>query len=78
MVATGAYRQIAAEVSPVIQVIAEYIRDGGASIAGWQDYITATVDGSVYLAGTLYDIAELSRVTFTTLKNIATLNWDEV
>lgn len=78
MIATGAYRQIAAEVAPVVQVIAEYITDGAQSFSGWQGYITPVIDGTVFLSGVLYDVAELTGVVSTTLRNIATLNWTEV
>ena len=78
MIATGAYRQIAAEVSPVIQVIAEAIRDTGVSFSGWQSSITGVVDNSVYFSGVMYDVYEVVNLQYTILTKMANLDFSGV
>lgn len=78
MVATGAFRQIAAEASPVLRVIYEQIANGAVTFSDYLKYLPDIVDNTVYFAGVLYDVYELSRLTQTTLYNIVTLNWSEV
>lgn len=78
MVATGFYRQIAAEVAPVIEVIAASFRDSGVEISGWKDYIAPIVTSTAEFAGWIYDGYEAATVLQTTLRNIVTLNWGAV
>ncbi len=78
MVATGAFRQIAAESSPVLQAIFESITEGVIGFSGYLKHLPAIVDNTVYFAGVIYDVYELSQALQTTLRNIVTLNWSEV
>lgn len=78
MIATGAWRQIAAEASPVLQVIYEQISEGVISFSGYLKYLPDIIDNGAYFAGVMYDVYELSNLVQTTLYNIVTLNWSEV
>ncbi|XZE36548.1 hypothetical protein SH501x_002127 [Pirellulaceae bacterium SH501] len=78
MIATGAWRQIAAESSPVLQVIYEQIGQGVISFSGYLDYLPSIIDNTAYFAGVLYDVYELVTVVQSTMHNIVTLNWSEV
>ena len=75
MIATGAYRQIAAEVSPVIQVIAQSVTDVGASFGGWQGSLTSVVDTGAYFSGVMFDTYELVNLSYSVLRRIATLDF---
>jgi hypothetical protein len=78
MVATGAWRQIAAEASPVLTVIYESIAEGTSQFSVYLQYLPAIIDGGAMFAGTLADVYELASLVQTTLHNITTLNWTEV
>jgi hypothetical protein len=78
MVATGAWRQIAAEASPVLTVIYESIAEGASQFSVYLQYLPAAIDGMAMFAGTWMDVYELVDVVGTTLRNIVTLNWGEV
>ncbi len=75
LVATGVFRQIAAEVSPVITAIATSVTEVAASFGGWQTALPAIVDGVVVLAGALYDGWEMANLLQSTLYKIVTLDW---
>jgi hypothetical protein len=78
MVATGAWRQIAAEASPVLTVIYESIAEGTSQFSVYLQYLPAAIDGMAMFVGTWMDVYELVDVVGTTLRNIVTLNWGEV
>jgi hypothetical protein len=69
---TGAWRQIAAEVSPVMTVIADQVLGVLEPLGGWQVYLRGGVDQMAMLAGTAYDLLEIVTGTSTALANIAT------
>jgi hypothetical protein len=77
MIATGVYRQIAAEVAPVMQMIAESILGAGKEFNGWQDYLVPIIDNATYFAGTLYDAYEAAVLAKTVLSDIAHLNFSD-
>lgn len=78
MITTGLYTQMAAEIAPVIQVIAETIMGGSDGFMQIKDYLRPIVDNTVFFAGILYDAWEMSRLLQTTLNDIVTLNWGDV
>lgn len=78
MITQGLYTQLAAEVAPVIQVIAETVMAGSNEFSLMKDYIRPVIDNTVYFAGVLYDAYEMSQLLQTTLRNIVTLNWTGV
>ncbi|MFO0939821.1 MAG: hypothetical protein U0930_03560 [Pirellulales bacterium] len=78
LVATGAFRQIAAEVAPVLTVIFSSVTDIATEFGGWTSYIRPIVDNTVWFAGGLYDAYEAATLTHKTLYNIATLNFSQV
>jgi hypothetical protein len=74
----GVFRQIAAEVSPLLTVIADEILDIGESFSGWQEPLPTIVDAMAGLTGFAYDFYELSTATYRVLYNIATLDFSGV
>jgi hypothetical protein len=78
MIATGTYRQIAAEVSPAIAAIAGEVMGIGTSFSEWHKSLPAIVDNTAYFAGSIADAYEAAVVLHTTLRNIVSLNWDDV
>jgi hypothetical protein len=77
-IAEGVFRQIAAEVAPVLQVIGEEILAVGGHFGSFGEYLPPIIDGIVTFAGYLYDANELVSILGTTLQNIMTFNWSEV
>jgi hypothetical protein len=77
MAATGAYRQIAAEVAPVLQMIAENVMGVGSSFGGWQAYLMPAVDNIVYFSGVLYDGYEMATLTRNVLADIVRLDFSK-
>jgi len=75
MVASGVYRQIAAEFSPVIQMIADEILGAGDNFTGWQGYLTPAVDTLVYFSGVVYDIYEAAQLVSTIFYDISRLDF---
>ncbi len=53
--ATGVFRTLAAEFSPLVTVFSKEILAVGDGFKGWGDYIPPIVDGFAYLAGFTYD-----------------------
>jgi hypothetical protein len=78
MVATGAWRQIAAEAAPVLTVVYESITESVAQFSGFLKYLPDIIDNTVYFAGVMYDVYELGTLVQTTLHNIVTMNWSDV
>lgn len=78
LIATGAFRQIAAEVAPVMTVIFSSVTDIATEFGGWTAFIRPVVDNTVWFAGSLYDAYEWATLTHKTLYNIATLNFSQV
>lgn len=78
LVATGAFRQIAAEVAPVITTILGHVDDVAMSFGGWQTALPTIVDSAVYLAGAFYDVFEVVDLTRATLSNIKSLNFSGI
>lgn len=76
--ATGFWRQISAEVSPVLQVIYKEISASGEKFTEIYGYLPDIVDNTVYFSGVLYDVYQWATLTQTTLHNIVTLNWSDV
>jgi hypothetical protein len=77
-IATGAFRQIAAEVAPVLTTIFENIEGLAGPIQGWHVLLPTIVDNTVQWSGFIYDAAELASVMHTTLYKIVTLDWSGV
>jgi hypothetical protein len=59
LIATGAFRQIAAEVSPLLTVIAGEIIEIAKGFAGWGVALPNIVDHLAFMSGNLYDVVEL-------------------
>jgi hypothetical protein len=78
MITTGMYRQIAAELAPVLQVVAEYVMSGSGAFSSMKDFIPPIVDGTAYFAGSLYDAYEAADLTRKMLHNIITLNFSQI
>lgn len=72
LVATGAFRQIAAEVAPVITTILNSVNEVGTSFSGWQQSLPQVIDGAVYLAGAFYDVYEVINLSRMMLNALAT------
>lgn len=78
LIATGVFRQIAAEVSPVITVIAQSISGTADGFAGWQTVLPSIVDNLTYGAGVIYDIVELSQLATTILQKLVRLDFSGI
>lgn len=78
LIGSGVFRQIAAEVAPVLQVIGQEILAVGGHFGSFGEYLPPIIDGSIAFGGYLYDAAELASLIQRTLYNIVTLNWDKV
>lgn len=78
LIATGAFRQIAAEVAPVLTTVFSSVTDIATEFGGWTGYIRPIVDTTVLFTGNLYDAYEIATLTHKTLYNIATLNFSQV
>jgi hypothetical protein len=76
LIATGVFRQIAAEVAPVMTAIVTAVSDVAGGFGGWQTNLPAIVDSIVTMSGYLYDAVEFGNSISKSLINIATLNWD--
>lgn len=74
LIATGAFRQIAAEVSPVITIIVESITGVATGFSGWQTYLPPIVDSLAMVAGNLYDVVELANSFWIALAKASA--WD--
>jgi hypothetical protein len=74
LIATGAFRQIAAEVAPLIDAIATSVTDVAESFGGWQTVLPTIVDGLAYGTGYLYDWLELLESIFTTMERASRLD----
>lgn len=75
MIATGAWRQIAAEASPVLEVIASKVLGIGEGFAYWHVGLPMMVDGTTLLAGTLYDLYEIAIGFFKAMYSLTTLDF---
>lgn len=75
LIATGVFRQIAAEVSPVITAISTSITDVGMSFGGWQSALPTIVDNTVLFTGAVYDAYELVTGVYTTLYKLSNLDF---
>lgn len=75
LIATGVFRQIAAEVSPVITAISTSITDIGMSFGGWQSALPTIVDNTVLFTGAVYDAYELVTGVYTTLYKLSNLDF---
>ncbi len=78
MIATGTWRQIAAEASPVLKVIADEVLGIGVGFSYWHMGLPLMVDSATRLAGTLYDAYEILIGSYKTMYNIATLDFSGV
>jgi hypothetical protein len=76
LIATGVFRQIAAEVAPVMTAIVTAVSDVAGGFGGWQTNLPAIVDSIVTMAGYLYDAGQFGNMLGKSLLNIATLNWE--
>jgi hypothetical protein len=77
-VGTGFWRSIAAESAPVIQLFAEWATDTSLSMGGWKDNLEFAADTTVYFAGVLWDVYEVTSLIYKDMYNIATLNFSKV
>ncbi len=77
-IATGAWRQIAAEVSPVLTVIAQEIMDFAEPIKGWHNGLSFVVDGFVSVTGWVYDLYEVVTLTHSVMQKLVTLDFSGV
>lgn len=75
MIATGAWRQIAAEASPVLDVIADKVLGIGAGFSYWHVGLPIAVDTYTKLAGLLFDMSELTVNMFRFMYKISTLDF---
>lgn len=74
----GVSNELAAEFAPAMHLVADLILDSAESFGGVDSAVRAVVDTTVYFAGVLKDVYELSTLIQTTLYNTATLNFSEV
>ncbi len=77
-VATGAYRQIAAEISPVLNVIADEVLGIADGFGGWHAALPAIVDNFVWFEGTCYDVYELLALSHTILAKMVALDFSGI
>jgi hypothetical protein len=70
-IATGVWRQIAAEAAPVLSVITVGIEDVSAAMAGWPNVASAVVSELVLAAGTAYDLFEAVDAVRVVMRQIA-------
>ncbi len=78
LIATGAFRQIAAEVAPVLTVIFTQVKDTAVEFRTWTSGITTVVDTTVYLAGAFYDVFEVVDLTRSSLQKMRNLDFSGV
>jgi hypothetical protein len=77
MIAPGAYRQIAAEVSPALQLIAESVISVAGEFNGWNQNIAPAVTMATHFAGTLYDVYEIVSLTRNVMHDISRLDFSK-
>lgn len=77
MAATGAYRQIAAEVAPALQMIAENVLGITGTFGGMGETVSMVVTGVTYFAGTMHDIYEVVTLTQKVMTDIANLDFTQ-
>ena len=77
-IATGAWRQIAAEVSPVLTVIAEEIMAFAGPLEGWHTGLSFVVDGFVSVTGWVYDLYEVVTLTHSVMQKLVMLDFSGV
>jgi hypothetical protein len=74
--ATGMWRQIAAEAAPVLEVIADEILAFADGFGGTQEIIPTIVDGMLIVAGVLFDLVEASMTFQRVWHSIAMLDFE--
>jgi hypothetical protein len=78
LIATGVFRQIAAESASVMTAIADSIDATGEKFRGWNANLSGVVDTLTYAAAIVYDIVELSSVFRTVLGKIIALDFSGI
>lgn len=71
LIATGVFRQIAAEFSPIITVISDSVVGVGSAFGGWQSALPMVVDQIAIAAGFAWDILEAFTATNRMIAQIA-------
>jgi hypothetical protein len=78
MITTGMFRQMSAELAPVFQVLAEYIKDGSGEFSAIKDSFPAIIDMTAQFAGWLYDGYEVVDLTRKTIANMISLDFSQI
>lgn len=78
MITTGMFRQMSAELAPVFQVIAEYVKSGSGEFSAMKDMLPGIIDMTAQFAGWLYDGYEVVDLTRKTLWNMTQLDFSQI
>lgn len=78
VIATGVWRQIAAEAAPVLEVIADEILAFSEGFGGTQELLPTIIDGMLIISGIVYDIVEASMVMNRIWVAISTMQFADI
>ncbi|GAB5402799.1 MAG: hypothetical protein Aurels2KO_10300 [Aureliella sp.] len=78
VIATGVWRQIAAEAAPVLEVIADEILAFADSFGGTQEFLPTIVDGMLILSGVVFDLVQASTVFSRIWVAIGTMQFSDI